>query len=464
MSSVQRWFFYALLMVGAFLLLFKLGSAPLQDYDEATFAEVTHEAVGGNILTLTYLGVPYLNKPPLFFWLADLSVRAFGENEFALRFPSAFAGLGLIATTIALGDLLGGISAGLLAGGILATTAPLIETSRQMRVDPLVTLCIILSTYGFVRGMKDKRWFLLFGVALGCAILAKSVIAVFALFAVCAYAVALKRFDWAKEKFFWLGILLCIAVALPWHLYELMRFGSSFFDQYLSYNVSTRFTEALFSSVTNTIYARYFFAFGAPWSEIWALSVLCLLVFWKRIPQIHRPAITASTVTVFAIGAVFFLAKTKAITYLLPLYPFIALSLGLWGAMLLRSNATRNVMKVGAIIVFLTGTVLTIWNGYHLNPYYSASDELAREEKAAAEILAQEHPYDWYSFKDSEVLSIVYYGGLRYPIPVMPSLSLPRGASVLLYGTSYSELVADYPKTAWTVLFKGSQILLLRAS
>ena len=36
---------------------------------------------------------PFWEKPPLFFWMQALSMKAFGINEFAARFPNAVIGI-----------------------------------------------------------------------------------------------------------------------------------------------------------------------------------------------------------------------------------------------------------------------------------------------------------------------------------------------------------------------------------
>ena len=38
---------------------------------------------------LTYQGVPYVNKPPLFFWLLHASTSIWGDHEIALRLPGS---------------------------------------------------------------------------------------------------------------------------------------------------------------------------------------------------------------------------------------------------------------------------------------------------------------------------------------------------------------------------------------
>jgi 4-amino-4-deoxy-L-arabinose transferase-like glycosyltransferase len=65
----------------------------LTDPTEARNATIGRDmAINGNFITPMIWSsgrhVPYLGKPPLHFWMIAASVNIFGENEFAVRFPS----------------------------------------------------------------------------------------------------------------------------------------------------------------------------------------------------------------------------------------------------------------------------------------------------------------------------------------------------------------------------------------
>src|SRR6188474_3082057 len=86
---------YIAIFIVASLLFFPfLGQVHLFDWDEINFAECAREM----IVTKDYLRMqidfqPFYEKPPLFIWLQVLSMKVFGVNEFAARFPNALAGL-----------------------------------------------------------------------------------------------------------------------------------------------------------------------------------------------------------------------------------------------------------------------------------------------------------------------------------------------------------------------------------
>src|SRR5438552_19011981 len=81
------------------LFAFHLGSLPLTDPDEGRYAEIAREMIeGGDWLVPHLFGMPYLEKPPLLYWLTSLSFETFGKNEFAARLaPTLAAVVGVLA-------------------------------------------------------------------------------------------------------------------------------------------------------------------------------------------------------------------------------------------------------------------------------------------------------------------------------------------------------------------------------
>src|SRR3989338_9206224 len=92
-------FILILSVLCGYLFFFQLGGMALTDPDETFYAQTAKEMLQANDwLTPRLYGEPQFEKPILFYWLIELSFKAFGVNEFAARLPSAvFALLGVIA-------------------------------------------------------------------------------------------------------------------------------------------------------------------------------------------------------------------------------------------------------------------------------------------------------------------------------------------------------------------------------
>src|SRR5579884_2062879 len=75
-----------------FACLFGIGSYPLLDNNEGLYASISRDMLASGHYIIPHLnGVPYLEKPPLLYWLTALSMSLFGINEMAARLPEALA-------------------------------------------------------------------------------------------------------------------------------------------------------------------------------------------------------------------------------------------------------------------------------------------------------------------------------------------------------------------------------------
>ena len=84
-----------LIALGALLLFIPfLGGVNLFDWDEINFAESAREMIlTGNYMTVQVDFTPFWQKPPLFIWMQVVSMKIFGINEFAARFPNVICGM-----------------------------------------------------------------------------------------------------------------------------------------------------------------------------------------------------------------------------------------------------------------------------------------------------------------------------------------------------------------------------------
>lgn len=180
-SSLQLQFLIAI--SAAVLFIPFLGGVHLFDWDEINFAECAREM----IVTNDYLNVqinfrPFWEKPPLFIWMQVLSMKTFGINEFAARFPNAIIGIVSLLLIYNIGKKLFDSQFALwwvivYAGSILPHFY-----FRSGIIDPLFNLLIFSAIWFFVKLhlageiLSAKRRFVfaaLWGVFTGLAILTK---------------------------------------------------------------------------------------------------------------------------------------------------------------------------------------------------------------------------------------------------------------------------------------------------
>ena len=144
---------------------------PLMDNDSAHHANIAlHMYLTGNYINLIDHGKDYLDKPHLHFWLAALSYHLFGVTTFAYKFPSfLFTILGTYST-YRLGKSLYNNEVGKLAALITASAFAYILANNDVRMDAILTSCIVFATWQLVDWVKNKKLINALGGALGLAL------------------------------------------------------------------------------------------------------------------------------------------------------------------------------------------------------------------------------------------------------------------------------------------------------
>jgi 4-amino-4-deoxy-L-arabinose transferase-like glycosyltransferase len=208
--------------LGGFALATGMTAAPLVDWDEATYAEVAHEAIANHsYLDFTWNGQAYIKKPPLLFWALIGSFKALGESEFAARLPSVAAGL---ATLLLIYLTAAGV-AGRLAG-TLAALAPLqfyffiARGGRDCATDAPLLFFLTLALYATLHAREDRRFCALAGVASGLAILSKGLAGFIPLIIAPLAVFVLPGFEAIGIAGLAVIFGCALAVAAPWYLYE----------------------------------------------------------------------------------------------------------------------------------------------------------------------------------------------------------------------------------------------------
>src|SRR3954470_6211482 len=167
-----------LLIVLPALLLYPTLSFRLLEPDEGRYAEIPKEMLARGDWVVPHLqGQPYLEKPPLLYWLVMLAYQTFGVSEGAARLVPALA----THLTVLAVYLLGRRSLGERSafwGGLLLMVAPgFTGMGRLLIMDGLLTLWItlaLLATFEAIRGERLRLgWWYLGAIAAGLGVLTK---------------------------------------------------------------------------------------------------------------------------------------------------------------------------------------------------------------------------------------------------------------------------------------------------
>jgi 4-amino-4-deoxy-L-arabinose transferase-like glycosyltransferase len=140
--------YLAIIAGGSLLFLPFLGNVALFDWDEVNFAEIAREM----IVTKDYLNVqinfqPFWEKPPLFIWMQVLSMKLFGINEFAARFPNAICGIVTLLVLFQIGKKLFNEKMGIIWVLVYAGSILPFFYFKSGIIDPWFNLFIFTGVY-----------------------------------------------------------------------------------------------------------------------------------------------------------------------------------------------------------------------------------------------------------------------------------------------------------------------------
>ncbi|GAB4258919.1 MAG: phospholipid carrier-dependent glycosyltransferase [Vicingaceae bacterium] len=143
---------WLLVLLGAVLFIPFLGNVHLFDWDEINFAEAAREMiVTGNYSTVQINFEPFWEKPPLFFWLQVISMKIFGVNEFAARFPNAICGIVSLLVLFKVGKKLVDEKFGLIWSLTYAASLLPHFYFKSGIIDPWFNLFIFLGCYFLIK-------------------------------------------------------------------------------------------------------------------------------------------------------------------------------------------------------------------------------------------------------------------------------------------------------------------------
>ncbi|MBV8200212.1 MAG: glycosyltransferase family 39 protein [Acidobacteria bacterium] len=380
-----------------------IGSHSLWTPDEPRDADVGKTMlVSGDLVEPRYGGRPFLEKPPLTWWMQAAAYRAFGVSDTVARVPSALcAGLTLLAT-YAFARRLGGRRAGWLAAAALASTAEFTEDMRRAIVDPPMVLMVTLVHFGFAvlitagdagtwSAAEQRAARLAIVLAVPLAFLAKGMAGLgLALEPPVVYLLATARRSGGSDHLrgadrrSWpatvrllaplalLGVPLFAAMTIPWAVALVREGGWAALRECLVNNTVGR----LLPTEAGRVYAHrlpvwYYLPNGAAALLPWSLALPAMLRGGRKDPDRAGgwpgPGEAAGRLLTawFFLGvALLSLAASKRTVYLVPLLPALAVPLGLWLSRLGRTDRSRWDRPTGLLLLALAAVLPAgLWVG-----------------------------------------------------------------------------------------------------
>lgn len=296
---------------------------PLTLPDEGRYAGVAWDMLRSGSHAVPLLdGMPYFHKPPLYYWLAEISFSLFGVHPWAARLPSWVAAWGAaVALYWFVRRHRDAATAGLTV--LILSTMPFFYGGAQfanldMLVAGLITLCVLAATETVLRAERGEghRWMSVAAAALAAlAVLAKGLIGLALPGAVMLVWLAWGRRWRALGALAWPpALLVFVVVAAPWFVLMQLRYPG-FYDYFFVYQHFQRFTASGFNNNQPFwFYLPVLAGLSLPWS-LWGGGIL-RAAFWSEgaVRDLRRLAAVWFVVVV----AFFSLPHSKLIGYVLP--------------------------------------------------------------------------------------------------------------------------------------------------
>ncbi len=331
-SSKQVWW---LVVAIAVIWFANLEYRTLIKPDEGRYAEIPREMVAsGDWVTPRLNELKYFEKPPLQYWATATAYTVFGEHQWTSRLWTALTGFAGILLVWFAGLRLFGREAAGYAALLLSSSLLYVLMGHINTLDMGVTFFITLGILGLLLGQaqadvkKRRNWMMLAWAGMALAVLSKGLMGIIlpgaALF---VYCVVQRDFGVLKRMHWLPGLSVFLLITVPWFVL-VMKANPEFFERFFIYEHYTRFT----TTEHGRYQPWYFFipillAGALPW------TVLMFDSMWRTVRNSSLPGTMFNSRRFLLIWAVFVyvffsISGSKLPSYLLPMFPVLALLMG----------------------------------------------------------------------------------------------------------------------------------------
>ena len=201
-------------------------------YDDVYYAQKAKEILNsGSLWDITFAGTPAFDNPPLPFWFMALSYSIFGVSSYAAIVPSALFATGIVFMTYRLSLLLyKDCWVAFASAFVLLFPGMFVDASRRAMIDIPLAFFVTLAFFSVFKAKDQKPWYLVFGLAIACSILTKSVLGLFPLAIVGAFLILSRQWREVINPWFLSGSFIGLILGFSWHLINWQYYGQGFIN------------------------------------------------------------------------------------------------------------------------------------------------------------------------------------------------------------------------------------------
>ncbi|QAU34156.1 glycosyltransferase family 39 protein [Janthinobacterium sp. 17J80-10] len=326
-STVVFWLLFLLFCI---IWFYTLQARTLVPTDEGRYAEMAREmAASGNFITPRLNGIKYFEKPPLQTWINALTFQAFGLGEWQARLWTGLCGLFGIALVSYTGRRIFNARTGLAAGVVLASSLYWSMSGHLNSLDMGLAAMMALALCSFLLAQQDdtpprarRNWMLLCWAGMALSVLSKGLIGIVLPGAVLVlYALLQRDFNLWRRLHAGGGLTLFLAITAPWFVLVSIK-NPEFPHFFFIHEHFQRFTSNVHRREGNWHYFIPILLAGSmPWLGTLAQG---LWHGWRPAPTRFQPGRLLLIWSIF-IFAFFSLSGSKLPSYILPIFPALAL-------------------------------------------------------------------------------------------------------------------------------------------
>lgn len=351
---------------------------PLMPVDETRYMSVAWEMMvhHGWLKPLTLNFEPYHHKPPLLFWLINLSWSIFGVSRWAGLIPPVLSSLASLYLIGILGRLLLPMQTDQdrnRVGMLMAATVPFMLYGTLVMFDFTLCAIVLASLVLVVQFARQRRLrdAVLIGLLLGIGVLCKGPVAYLHVLPVLLLAPIWQPELPRRGAYYASCLMMVLISAIPvllW-LVPVLQAADKDFAFWLVWNQTAGRVTGNFTAA----HVRPFY-FYLPMLPAMLIPWIFFPSFWRNLKRLNKtslgdPAIRFLLCWVVPVFLAFSVIKGKQVHYLIPILPGVILLLSL----LLRDLSDQTIRNVLAImLVLLIGgqgiAAQTIFKNYDLQP------------------------------------------------------------------------------------------------
>lgn len=445
---MRRWVLAAALPL--LLLGWGLSDFGLLNNVEGLYAEIAREMLASDSLhgwVIPHVnGLPYIEKPPLLYWLIAASMAVFGTHDWAVRLVPVLAGVLTLIVVAAWATRLRGPRAGATSLFVLGTTTGFVLMTRVALTDALLMACLTAAWLLAYLALVEQRrlWWRLSLLALAFGMMGKGFVAL-ALFGLVglAHMVFSERNRWRQHLRLiadpW-AVGLFLLVVVPWHMaasLELPEFAWFYFiNEHVLRYLGLREPKDYYEG-TVFYYLPRLALMALPW---WPLG---LFAEWRRRQGDALPAKPAHApirflwVCVLVPLAFFSVSSAKANYYVLVCLPPLTLLIA-W-----RLECWREVVGRSTYLKFWIAGLTTL-PALLMLQQYGRNDEPNFSARPMAQLMAKQPEHlPVFLYQDYED-----YSGLPFYLQSDRIGVVDQQSADLHFGLGLSDDAALYPSVA----------------